>query len=319
MLAPGCCMARFLGALRVRSPRPTWGNAWSMQTIPLRAFEGNRTNCDRPAVPPSARGYTGRGHKAGVNPQSTAFLQNQARALLALTLATMGLEAARRRRRCNRIYGTRSRDESAPLLVPPRRQRPLQLLQHQRPVRPSRNDRLNGVRRQQRRAENPAQHGHQRVASKARALSAAARRQTSVLSPTGWHSSGNRDAVPVRRRSVGRWAPASPPSAPGGSSPWRLVSPAASLRQGCRRSRCLCGRDSRGPRAGSARWAHRVGSPACGNCRGCPDGGGPRGDLAPRPEAGGLVHTGGSAVDQHGAETGVVHISAPHTNPLNSR
>ena len=36
------------------------------------------------------------------------------------------------------------------------------------------------------------------------------------------------------------------------------------------------------------------------------------------PEARGLVHIGGLAVDQHGAETGVVHISGPHATPLNS-
>jgi hypothetical protein len=41
----------------------------------------------------------------------------------------------------------------------------------------------------------------------------------SCVSPSGWRSSGNRGAVPSRRRSVGRWAPPSPPSARGDPQP----------------------------------------------------------------------------------------------------
>src|ERR1700752_41802 len=37
------------------------------------------------------------------------------------------------------------------------------------------------------------------------------------------------------------------------------------------------------------------------------------------PEAGGLVDIGGLAVDQHGAEAGMVHISASHASPSNSQ
>src|SRR4029077_6873275 len=64
------------------------------------------------------------------------------------------------------------------------------------------------------------------------------------VSPSGWRSSENRDAVFVRCRSVGRWPPASPPSAPGDPPPGRPASPVAPLRQGCRRFRCLYGRGS---------------------------------------------------------------------------
>lgn len=61
------------------------------------------------------------------------------------------------------VINATPREEGA-LLLPTCRQRPLQPLQHQRLVRPSPEDRLNDVRRQQRQAESPAERGHQRVA-----------------------------------------------------------------------------------------------------------------------------------------------------------
>ena len=74
-----------------------------------------------------------------------------------------------------------------PLLHPACRQGQLQLFQHYTLICLPREDRLDDVGRQPRQAGDPAQRGHQRVASKAPALRAAAKWQRSTISPTGWH------------------------------------------------------------------------------------------------------------------------------------